>query len=409
MPYLYKLKLLNGPLSGRELKLREGTLTLGSGEYADISLALEGGMTELVLDANAEGVKVSQPIMAWVGEELVLSLETLPLGQPMELAGVGLVLGHVNDDLSEFNSWSRPEKTASRTSILLNSILFGALLLLTAGAIFWILNSNDSQQIPVDMHKFVDEYAKQRSLEEVGFLWLPDGSLQISGWCSHESDIAPLLAELRKQQILYHSQAVCQDKLLKNVGYAIGLYGYEQVQVEPGESHGSVVINGAIQDDARWQQVVTLLSTMPGLKKWNVVNQSDSEVGKLIQQLRKSRLLSKLSVKRSNRRVVVSGKLSDSEVTKLSNVMKNYVLANPDAMQIVFQNIQAINADSGVLPAPIVSVGGNEQSPYLELSNGMRLQKGAQLPSGYVIRNIDSVNGIELSLHGQLVHIPLGF
>lgn len=409
MPYLYKLKLLNGPLSGRELKLREGQLTLGAGEDTDISLALDGDFTTLELNAGEQGVTLSQPMKAWVGNELIPLLDALPLGQPMELAGVGLVVGHINDDLSAFTSWQRPEQAQSHKPILWIGGILGFLLLLTAGIAYWVLNPAAPYQQFIDMHQWVKEYGKQKSLAEVGFLWLPDGSLQINGWCLHESDITPLLAELRQQQIPYHSQAVCQDRLLENVVYAIGLYGYEHVQVEAGESHGSVVINGVIQDDTRWQQVVALLSTMPGLKKWSVVNQSDSQVGKLIQQLRTNHLLSKLSVKRSNERVVVSGKLSDRETILLSTVIRNYMLANPTAMPIVFQNIQAIDADNGVLPAPIISVGGNELSPYLELSNGMRLQKGAQLPSGYVIRNIDSVNGIELSLHGQLVHIPLGF
>lgn len=412
MGYIYKLKLLNGPLSGREIQLREGTLTFGL-QDADIILPLEGKQKLISLVVKSESIQVEPKLDGWMGDTWVSLIDDIPIGQPLALLGVAMVIGRSGDDLSQFTDWQIPSKSEGEPVwYFWPAVMLFCVLAISGASIYWLINPPLMSESfrPLNMRDWIVDYTKQHQLtKEISFLWLSDGSLEINGWCQHENDIKSLIAKLRQQQISFHNNIVCEDRLISNVTYSIQLYGYERIKVEAGEHHGEVIINGAIQDDSRWQQVERLLSTMPGLKNWKVLNQSDSEVALLIKELRTSHLLGQLSIRRANGRIVVSGKLNDEQVNRLSEALRKYMVKNPAAGAVTFQNIQAIGADNGVLPAPIVSVGGNQKSPYLELSNGMRLQKGAELPSGYVVRNIDTENGVELSLHGQLVHIPLGF
>jgi type III secretion protein D len=409
MPYLYKLKLLNSPLYGRELKLREGIFRIGSeSAESDIVLALEGGIDFISLAVQAEGVVFTTPGAGWIGDRSVESIEKIPLRESVMMAGVALVLGHVDDDLSHFTQWQYPDTSkGSKTGIII--AVFFCLLTATFCAIYWNLLENEDSRPRFNPQQYVEQYQKQHALSKITVNWLTPTHLDITGWCRHESNLTPLLTTLRQHQVAFTNQAICQDSLLRNVQYAIQLYGYANFQVEPGDERGEVVINGAVDDDGRWQEVMKLLSTMPGLKKWTVVNQSESQTAQIIQILKKNHLLGKLSIRKINGRIIISGKLNDKDVDLLANIIRKFMQSNPAAAPMVYQNIQATNSASEVLPAPIISVGGNESSPYIELSNGMRLQKGAALPSGYIIRNIDSSYGVELSRHGLLVHIPLGF
>jgi type III secretion protein D len=58
------------------------------------------------------------------------------------------------------------------------------------------------------------------------------------------------------------------------------------------------------------------------------------------------------------------------------------------------------------LPAPVVTVGGQANSIYVVLANGMRLQAGSVLPNGYAIVRL-SRRAIGLRNGEHLVSIPL--
>lgn len=409
MPYLYKLKLLNGPLYGRELKLRSGIFKIGSeNSESDIITALEDGLEFIAFDVQSDRVVLTKPSDVWIGKRIIESIDKLPLGEPIMISGVALVLGYADDDLGQFRYWQYPDIFRERNFGVVNLLFFG-LIVATFFIIYWNQSENEDTRSSFNPKQDVEQYQKKHLLSEVNLHWLTPTSVEITGWCEQENHLAPLLTSLRQHQVTFINQTTCQDNLLRNVKYAVQLYGYTNFQVEPGSLHGEVVINGAFDDDGRWQEVVKLLSTMPGLKKWTVINQNESQMVQIIQLFKNNNLLGKLNVRNVNERIIISGKLNENDVKLLSSIIRKFMQSHPEAAEMVYQNIQEANVANDVLPAPIISVGGNETSPYIELSNSMRLQKGAVLPSGYIIRNIDSLDGVELSRHGMLVHIPLGF
>ena len=408
MQYHYKLKLLNGPLIRREIKLRAGTLSFGT-EDVDIFVPLQGERKQLVLSVDESGVVLPEETKGWLNQrqQVLPAGFSLPMNTPVMAAGVAFVLSDLESDLSMFTHWI-PGK-ASLLSGSVSGWLLGGLALLILIGMGGVLLPNSGATSSFDAHKWVSELPKRPEYQRLSLKWLQDGSLQIGGRCQKRSDLSPMLMELTANNISYHYQAMCDDQLLNNVRYTLQLYGYENVTVSAGEQEGSVIIDGQVANTDRWAQVTRLLGSMPGLKSWEVVNRSDQQIRDLMDALKANALLGKVSVRRAQGRILVSGKLTGDQTDTIESIIKQFMKQHPDGTRVVFQDVQNTGNEAGIFPSPIVSVGGNDNSVYLELANGMRLQQGATLPSGYVIGHIDPKNGVELSFNGQLTQVPLGF
>ncbi|MFL9590999.1 EscD/YscD/HrpQ family type III secretion system inner membrane ring protein, partial [Aeromonas schubertii] len=91
----FKLKLLNGPLQGQELRLPPGPFTLGAAE-SDLLLPLERG-EQARLEVTPSGVALCSDTPCWVagrrqGEGV------LPIHAGIDLAGVHFVLAHSDEE-----------------------------------------------------------------------------------------------------------------------------------------------------------------------------------------------------------------------------------------------------------------------------------------------------------------------
>lgn len=233
------------------------------------------------------------------------------------------------------------------------------------------------------------------------------GTIRFKGHCMDSRPLNALMIQLRRYGVLLREPMICQDQLLNNIRYVLHLFGYEQVTVSATDKPGEVAIQGAIQADDRWRQVVDMLAVMPGLAHWSVENQGDKQLKALLTQLRQAGLLGKLSIARSGDRLVVSGRLAPAQQSKLNQQLAQFSQRWEPAPVVIYQNIRPSEERQQLFPAAIVSVGGCEKNPFLELASGQRLQVGARLPNGYQIVAIDGVHGVELSREGQLVHVPL--
>lgn len=101
MSFLFKLRLLNGPLVGRELALPAGELTLGEGDV-DLQVPLEGLVADrrVVLLVSEKGVFLTSKVACWIdGKPCEDHTAALPLAQVIDLAGQGLLLGLVDSTL----------------------------------------------------------------------------------------------------------------------------------------------------------------------------------------------------------------------------------------------------------------------------------------------------------------------
>ena len=232
------------------------------------------------------------------------------------------------------------------------------------------------------------------------------GTLILSGHCTASSQLDMLRTTLREQGFLIRNEAVCQDTLQRNVRYLLELNGYRDFQILPGKTLGSVEIRGAIHADIQWQQAAKQLNALAGLDSWSVVNNDNAVFHLLLSKLHEKSLLEGLSIMLGSGNLLVTGQLDSTRATAVTEVLNHFNQSVPSRLKASFQNIPAAIASNKVLPAAVVSLGGNARALYVELANGMRLQQGSVLPSGYTIYSLNE-KGLALLKDEMLIYLPL--
>lgn len=418
MDFVYKIRFLDNQLTGREISLRSGSFTLGQDE-ADLFANPETVTGNITLAVSNEGVTLAEKCPLWVeGKAQTLdSGDVLPTGVCIDADGIRFCLGAPDADLQQVKCAPRlrhrgaPRRRQKTIFYSMAAItLLAAVLLSGEGAIFSNAKAQSSTLARMaDIKAQLARMAKDPRLSAVHLEWSDADVLQIKGWCSHENDIKNLMSFLKSNGVNYTLAVISQDGLIENVETVLQQNGYENINIIADDAPGKVIILGQVEQNAQWQNVTQLLTDIPGLKSWQVKAEDDREMNSIIESLRTANLLSLLSVQRIDDRIILSGKLKSKDRKALSVVMRKHMLDFPATEEVIYQNINAGVGALGIFPSPIVSVGGNSQSLYLELESGARLQIGAHLPGGYRIQNIDEENGIELARQGELLHVPFNF
>lgn len=419
MDYLYKIRFLDNLLTGREICLRQGTFSIGQ-DQADLYMMPETVTGNVTLIVTEEGVALAQQCPLWINGAPQQAADNmlLPPGVNLDVDGIRFCLGAPDTDLTHVRCMpraGRPKSQRKRQSVIFYTMvvltLFAVVLISREGVIL----SNAEAQSRVQ-HVQMSEIKAQLSsmvkdprLSAIHFTWSNKNVLQVSGWCQRDGDMERVVSFLKANGVNYTLAVTSQDGLIENVETVLQQNGYENVDVVAGDAKGKVTIIGQFEQNAQWQNVTQLLTDIPGLKSWQVKSEDDKQINSLIASLRTEGLLPLLSVQRIDDRIILSGKLNSKDRRALASVMRKYMLAFPGAEEVIYQNINSGVGALGIFPSPIVSVGGNSQSLYLELENGVRLQVGARLPGGYYIENIDENNGIELKRQGELLHVPFNF
>lgn len=404
------LKLLNGPMQGRSLRLPAGELTIGVGD-TDLQLPLEEDVSRVTLRIADDGeVQLSESIPCWI-EGRQRQNDRLPTGKIIDLAGVVFVL------LPEGESFIPrriPERLAPgrwRLSHLQRRVVVCVALLVAVvlgGTAFywWQHQESETEKMGrLGVQRWLAEQHRREELKTLGFEWLQDGTLRIYGQCRRQLPLTEVLQQLRIAGVFWRLETQCQDQLLDEVRQLLEQNGYQDVEVSDGHYPGEVRICGEIHADARWREVVKQLAEMDGLKRWSVSERSANQGRGLLEAIRQADLLGLVSLEKQGQRLIISGLLNPEQRKKLIAALK------PFQLEPIFQQISPRStADSHQLfPQPVVSIGGNRRNPWLVLADGRRLQVGAMLNNEYEIVHIDPASGIDLFRRGSLLHLPSAF
>ncbi|WP_145519510.1 type III secretion system inner membrane ring subunit SctD, partial [Yersinia bercovieri] len=287
MTVSYKLRLLNGELKGRELRLPEGKFTLGE-QGCDVLLPLpQGEILTLVISEHQIMMQVAGEV--WVNGFRHNLQQALPLKQAIETSGLILVLGEENDVLSGVKITPRAGAHLLLWLSVVTLILLSLLLIL----IFWVMQQPKELQayFTPDMPTQLSEQLKKPALQGVKGSWLSDGSVMLSGHCTSSSAIINLQNFLVLNHIVFQNQLVCDDHLITSINDVLHQYGYQDVEVKIGEKSGDIILHGSIEMGAQWLDVQKALASVAGLKSWKVVNTHDGQISLLVERLKKLGLL----------------------------------------------------------------------------------------------------------------------
>lgn len=399
----FKLRILNGELNGRELMLPKGVFTLGD-QGSDVLLPLpQGKILALIISENQ--IMLQVPGAVWVNGLRHDLQQPVPLRQVIEAAGLALVLGEENDVLSGIIVVHR---SGPRLLLWLSVATF-ILLGLLFSFIFWFTQQSNRlfSHLPSSIPTQLSEQLKISTLEGINATWLADGSVVLSGHCTSSSAVIQLQNFLVSNHVVFRNQLVCDDRLIASVSEVLHQYGYQDIDVKVGKITGNVAIHGAIEMGEKWLSVQKVLATIVGLKGWVVINSHDGQIPLLVERLKDLGLLSYLSMTQSNKEIVISGMLSPEQQQHLRSMLAT-LTQQPDVFPVRYQNIPASDQATQLLPAAIVSYGGNSHSKFVQLANGVRLQQGTVLGNGYKVILIGE-QSISLLKSSNLVQIPMNF
>lgn len=403
MEMKFKLRILNGELNGRELMLPKGVFTLGD-QGSDVLLPLpQGKILALIISENQ--IMLQVPGAVWVNGLRHDLQQPVPLRQVIEAAGLALVLGEENDVLSGIIVVHR---SGPRLLLWLSVATF-ILLGLLFSFIFWFTQQSNRlfSHLPSSIPTQLSEQLKISTLEGINATWLADGSVVLSGHCTSSSAVIQLQNFLVSNHVVFRNQLVCDDRLIASVSEVLHQYGYQDIDVKVGKITGNVAIHGAIEMGEKWLSVQKVLATIVGLKGWVVINSHDGQIPLLVERLKDLGLLSYLSMTQSNKEIVISGMLSLEQQQHLRSMLAT-LTQQPDVFPVRYQNIPASDQATQLLPAAIVSYGGNSHSKFVQLANGVRLQQGTVLGNGYKVILIGE-QSISLLKSSNLVQIPMNF
>ncbi len=417
--FLWKLVFQSGALAGQVLHLPAGELTVGDQPGCDVHFPLPGAHGDhCVLSVDEHGVTLRPLRMRCKvnGRGLKTDEIKLEVGQIVDLAGCKFSLARVAEGAASSVEKLPVTPPAGRGAVRARDLrLWGIGLpcLIAAGLVIAMLQAGQelrasvSRYVPFNLDSYQEALRLDPGLAQVEVVRAESGALTLSGLCRDTAELAPFLARLTDAGIAYCNQVVCEDELRRGIAYTLRANGYRDARVSAGSSIGSVVIAGNIHAGKRWEAVSQQLNRMPGLKSWTVSNDTDSTITGLVDTLRAHKLLAKLSVARQGGDILtVTGQLPAARQQQLRQVLDIWQKRYEDRIRVVYQDIPTSKLQLGIFPATVTGFSGNHKTAFLQLANGMKVQIGSTLPSGYVVTKLDE-SGVELRKEGQLVHLPL--
>ncbi|MGF6401568.1 type III secretion protein D [Pseudomonas frederiksbergensis] len=403
MDCTYKLKWLNGPLTGRELALPVGELEIG-GQDSDIALCLE-------LDAQArlsieeEAIRLVSVTPVWVDGQVWELEQVLPLGRVIDLAGQAFILGLSGDELSMQGVPARltrhPAKGRSIWRWGAGVLVCGLVLVMGLMALRPVTTA-----LPVDLDDWLATQLQDPQLSGLSVQRDKWGGLVLTGLCHSSHSVEGLRLKLREVGVFLYDESVCADTLRDSVRSVLNLNGYRDVEVQSEALLSRVVIFGNIVADSAWRRTSAQLRTIQALEGWRVVNDQALLFDDLLTRLESQQVLDGLSIRVSDSTLWVSGQLDAQSLAVVTEVLDAFNREGPPRLLAVFQKIPGMASADRYLPSPVVGIAGNEEFPYIQLANGMRLQPGGVLPSGYRIYELNR-SSLTLLKDQDLISLPL--
>ncbi len=411
--FIWKLVFQGGLLSGQELHLPDGELTLGAGHQWDIDLLRLDNYQDkhCILRVSQEGVFLLPLDMPCKINNRRVKTKTpqeqiaLQPGQTVKVGSCAFTLARAGENVGFTTQHNPRQNWLQVLGVALPGGLAAAILVTL---LYASQELRASVPRPTQEPFNIEQY--QQALKETGLANIrverdPSGALTLFGSCWETAKLEPFLNQLVEAGVAYRNQVMCQDDLQRSVGYVLRANGYQNAQVTAGPTLGSIAISGNMRADEQWTHVSRQLNNLPGLKAWSVTNNAEQTIDSLVLALREKNLLAHLSIVKQDDVLTVTGQLQNEQRQSLQQILDSY--QQQQHLRIVYQDIPASEQEAGIFPAPIASYSGNASSASLQLANGVRIQTGSTLPSGYTITGLDAT-GVELQKEGQLVHLPLG-
>ncbi|GAB3629255.1 EscD/YscD/HrpQ family type III secretion system inner membrane ring protein [Pandoraea terrae] len=418
----FKLKLLTGPLAGRELPLPHGVFRLG-GDDADIAVPLDDNVTTALM-IDDRGVRLGAPVPLWIDGRPETVDDCLPLDRALDVAGFGFALGRETDliatrELVPRNAcvpvppWSAVRPAPSMPKRFLPGRVGRVAV---AAGVTCVIGAATVAQWPVTAKVPAPTPAAQLAalVDRVGATARIDASLQsdtsvlIHGDCTDARALSALRAGVRAMGLAIRDETECRASALEAVQTTLRMHGYRDVTVNMAADDAKVTISGPIDADDRWRRAARALDDMKLRGGWHVSNSIASELETLAALLARHRQLPGVGAMRVGGTWVVTAQLSSARRRAVQALLDEFNADQPPHARARFDQLpnRPVTGGDAWLPASVASVGGDVRAPYATLTDGTRLTVGTQLPRGLRVLAIGR-EGVSLLRSDRLIHVPL--
>ncbi|MPY25692.1 type III secretion system inner membrane ring subunit SctD [Shewanella sp. YLB-07] len=419
----WKIKLLSGSHAQVELPLSAGEFIIGSDELnADIVLSDKDIDAKHVTLSVAEAItliELPQDSQIFINDEQKQTHSSLILarGDSVRLGALCFVVGWQEDELGQASVPQAGEikhQVANQSaSSWRRSVLIGLLLSLIP-CTFLVIQMQDSntdksaQITEAEPIVLVRNALEILQLSDVRVEWNGlANQVELEGYVETNLQRIQLLNEIESLGVNYQSHLRAMDTIRRGVKFILGNLGYQQVQVKNGDSAGTILLTGYIDDASRWSQVEKIIeSDIPGLLAWKVeLQRAGAYLDELKEMLRAVNLLSKLQLVKAADRIEARGELNEMESTTFYKVARDFREKFGDKPYLVLKSIPKVSKGANI--DFIVRAANFGIVPYVVLADNNRYTQGTRTPSGYLIMRISEF-GIDIAKGDQQITINFG-
>ena len=420
----WKMRLLTGSHAQVELPLTAGEFIIGSDALnADIVLSdsdIDERHLILRVDEEITLAELSKDCQLFINNEQrkITSSLTLSRGDTVRLGGLSFIVGLQEDELTQAPADTKATevKLKSRNQSTVawkKSLLLGLMFSLIPCTILFIQLQSQQEDNTLTVKEAEPIVLVRRALEN---LQLKDvrvewnglaNQVELEGYVESNIQKTQLLNEIETLGINYKSNLRAMDTIRRGVKFILENLGYHQVQVKNGDSAGTVLLTGYIDDASRWSQVEKIIeSDVPGLLAWKVeLQRAGAYLDALKEMLEADGLLNKLQLVKAADRIEARGELNETESTQFYQVARDFREKFGDKPYLVLKSIPKVSKGSNIdFAVRAVNFGA---VPYIVLADNTRYTEGTRTPSGYLIINITEF-GIDIAKGEQRITINFG-
>lgn len=435
----FVLKVLNGFNAGAVVRLKTGSLLIGSSMNSDIILHDENIADQhiqlLITPAGITLQPLARPVFVAGAEVTAESVELQPY-QTVRLGNVELQVADSRVAAPAAAAGSKPSAAANpqrpaasgKTSTPPPSgkqakaagkaasqrkgwsgktwLALGLGLLLLANLIYW------APQVNRWLEKLgVRDSAEQQAatlLQQLGeqdfkLVTEADGSLSLSGYTGTALERNELMGKIRDAGIKANLHLWSRQDMVDSANMITRALGEPGIKVKAGTADGELLAQGFVSTNAAWERIrASLLNDVAGLRAIaeSEFQSMDGYLAAFVQFIQKKGLSSRIEATTDGKSVIVKGELTQPEIEQLKGLRQEFIDAGGEgpAIDLRVTDIR----DRIVLAIRSVSVG---KVPFLVAKDGKKYMEGSALGEKYFVKAIkpDHVvltnNGIDIPFY----------
>ncbi|MEB4589418.1 type III secretion system inner membrane ring subunit SctD [Candidatus Thiothrix sp. Deng01] len=445
------LKVLNGFNAGAVVRLKTGSLVIGSSMNSDIILHDENIADQhvqlLITPSSITLQPLARPVFvdgAEMAEESVdlLAFQTVRLGKvEFQVTDARKATSKSVTESTAVSRAADPKKQAADKAESPAGqkkmkampvkppakagwsgrvwLMLGLGLLLLANLIYWAPQFNrllESFGMLAPAEKRAATLMDELGQRDFKLINETDGSVSVEGYTHSAEERNELLSRIQGANINTRLRIWAQDEMVDNASMICRAMGEPKVVIKPGKAGGELVAEGFVSKTAAWDQVrASILNDVGGVRSVadEALQSMDSYLASFVQLIEKKGLSSRIQATTDGKKVIVNGELTQLEIEKLKAMRDEFLDVHKNGPAIVLEVTDVRNRIR--LAIRSVSVG---KVPFLVAKDGKKYMEGSALGENYFVKSIkpDHVvltnNGVDIPFYygieeknnGNVVH-----